>query len=141
VNDIDEMMAIFWAKKAKLSKLCQARLQASFHFMAAVLNDCMEGGLDFESFTGLTKEGVAATMAGCDIGAIKDLIGPLGDYNEEGDDVEIVLPMGLTAYNAQPGYAREQSEGLFEADFEADCEAECDGITSTKGAKGKGPKK
>jgi uncharacterized repeat protein (TIGR01451 family) len=145
VENIDEMMAIFWAKKAGMNKLCQARLQASFHFMAAVLNDCMPDGLDFESFTGLTKQGVADILGGCDEGAIKDLIGDLAAYNEEGDDVEVVFPAGLTAYNAQPKYAREQSDGIFETDFEADCEACADGLTatSTQGSKGKGkgPKK
>jgi hypothetical protein len=143
VENIDEMMAIFWAQKAKLNKLCKARLQASFHFMAAVLNDCMPGGLDFESFTGLTKQGVADILGGCDEGAITGLIEDLGAYNEFGDDVEVVFPAGLTAYNAQPKFAREQSEGIFEADFEADCENCANGLTatSTQGSKGKGPKK
>lgn len=136
VDNVNELMAIFHAKKAKLNKLCQARLQASFHFGAAILNDCI--GLDFESFTGLTKEGVAETMGGCDINAIKGLIGPMGAYNEYGDDVELVLPMGLTAYNATPKLAKKMSEGLFD---EAACEDCVDGMTSASSNKGKGPKK
>jgi hypothetical protein len=113
VNDVNELMAVFHASKAKVNKICQARLQLSFHMGAAILNDCLPNGLPFAT-TGETFEGLAAIMAGCDVAAITEKIGIVGAYNEEGDDVEIIWPggmcEGLPAYNATPKVSKEWAE-------------------------------
>jgi hypothetical protein len=91
--------------------------------------------LDFESFTGLTKEEVVEMSESCDAKAIQDMAGDIGDYNEEGDDEEMQFPMGLKAYNAVPKFARQQAEG----EFPDGCE-DCDGATVITPVKVKGPK-
>jgi hypothetical protein len=142
VNDVNELMAIFLAKKAKLNKLCQARLQLSFHFGAAILNDCLPNGLDFETFTELTKTEVAEAMAGCDIDAIKAMIGTIGAYNEEGDDVEIIWPGGmcdnLPAYNATPAVSKAWASSVDMEDLMEECE-DCADLQAVT-VKGKGNK-
>jgi uncharacterized repeat protein (TIGR01451 family) len=114
VNDVNELMAVFYASKSKVNKICQARLQLSFHMGAAILNNCLPNGLPFEAHTGETFEGLAAIMAGCDIKAIQDKIGIVGAYNEYGDDVEIIWPEGmcddLPSYNATPAVSKEWAE-------------------------------
>jgi len=125
VDNIDDLMAIFWAKKAKLNKLCQARLQLSFHMGAAILNNCLPNGLPFESHTGETFAGLAAIMADCDVAAIKAKIGIVGGYNEYGDEVE--LNMGelcndLPAYNATPAVSKEWASNVDLDDLLVECE-------------------
>jgi hypothetical protein len=141
VNDVNVMMAIFWEKKAGQDALCKARIQGSFHAMAAALNNCHPDGLSLEAYMDANCDfdidEIPAILGGCDVKDITDLASCLGDYNEEGDDVEITFPDGLTAYNAQPKLARELAEGLFP---QAECDENCNGpsATSTKGAKGGG---
>jgi hypothetical protein len=141
VNDVNDLMAIFWASKAKLNKLCQARLQLSFHFGAAILNDCLPNGLDFETFTGLTKTEVAETLAGCDIAAIKAMIGTIAEYNEEGVDVEIIWPGGmcddLPAYNATPAVSKLWASSVNMTALMEECEDCEDAQAVTVQGKGK----
>jgi hypothetical protein len=128
VNDVNELMAVFHASKAKVNKICQARLQLSFHMGAAILNDCLPNGLPFAT-TGETFEGLAAIMAGCDVAAITEKIGIVGAYNEEGDDVEIIWPGGmcdnLPAYNATPAVSKQWASSVDMEDLLEECE-ECD---------------
>ncbi|MHC4758196.1 MAG: hypothetical protein ACYTE8_06040 [Planctomycetota bacterium] len=141
VNDVDVMMAIFWEKKAKQSRLCKARIHGAFHAMAAALNNCHPDGLSLEAYMDAncdySIEDIPEIMGGCDAKAIMSLASCLGAYNEIGDDVEITFPDGLTAYNAQPKYAREQAEGLFP---QVECD-DCDEVQTTKGSKGQGKAK
>jgi hypothetical protein len=141
VEDIADLMAVFHAKKAKLNKICQARLQLSFHMGAAILNDCLPNGLPFESHTGETFAGLAAIMAGCDVKAITDKIGIVGGYNEYGDDVEIIWPGDLcddlTAYNATPAVSKEWASTVDMDDLMEDCQ---DCMDEKVTGKGKGPK-
>jgi hypothetical protein len=147
VSNVNEMMAIFWASKAHQDKLCQLRIQASFHAMAAILNNCLPDGqgLSLEGYlssncSDFNTTDIPAVLGGCDEEAIKDLTSCLAGYNEEGDEVEVTFPMGIEAYNAQPKYAREMAEGQFP---QTDCDAGCVVTISTKGkggGKGKGPK-
>jgi hypothetical protein len=140
VNDVNDLMAIFLAKKAKLSKPCQARLHLSFLMGAAILNDCLPNGLPFESHTGETFAGLAAIMAGCDVAAIKAKIGIVGGYNEFGDEVEIIWPGGvcddLIAYNATPAVSKQWAASVDLAALKVECEA-CDAIVpvTVKGKK------
>lgn len=83
---------------------------------------------------------IANTLGGCNIDDIKDLTGVLAEYNESGDDVEVVFPLGLEAYNAQPKFAREQSGEIFPDFFEADCEECINGNASASSKGAKGPK-
>lgn len=140
VDSIEELMAIFHAKKAILNKLCQARLQLSFHMGAAILNNCLPNGLPFESHTGETFAGLAAIMAGCDVAAIKAKIGIVGGYNEYGDEVEIIWPEGmcddLIAYNATPAVSKEWAGTVNLATLMGECEA-CGAASATVKVKGR----
>ncbi len=101
---IEEVCAYFWANKSKdedgnkRSELCRARLHASFHAIAANLNNCVPSGGGIP----IPPAEIAAILGGEDIGAIKALAGELAAYNESGDDVALVDPC------AEPGSATPQ---------------------------------
>lgn len=116
VCDMDEVCAVFWANNAKnsdgskRSKLCQARMHASFHALAAIFNNCMPSGGGIP----VSPAEIAAILGGDDIGAIKDLASILADYNESGDDIAIIDPWG------PPGSATPSECKSVDMDF-ADC--------------------
>ena len=119
VTSIDELMGIFWANVAKdsdgskRSKLCKARVQASWQAMAAILNSSMPGGAPLPS--GVTLDSIKNTLGGTNVGAIKALASQLDAYNKSGDDIALdpsLLPTG----KADPNGARDIADIPF-----ADC--------------------
>jgi hypothetical protein len=116
LTSIDEVCAYFWANKAKntdgshRSKLCQARMHAAFHAIAANLNNCVPSGGGIP----VSPAEIAAILGGTDIDAIKDLASQLAEYNESGDDVMLVDP------DAEPGSATPQDCKDVDLSF-ADC--------------------
>ena len=99
LNSIEDVFGLFWEKKAHCDKLTMTRLQASYQFLAAMLNDfafntdipdaCAKG-----KYAGKTNSELFAMMrtalAGADQKAIRDLMSVFSCYNEAGDEYAIV---------------------------------------------------
>ena len=128
LDTIDEICAYFWANKAnntdgsKRDKLCQARMHAAFHAIAALLNNCVPSGGGIP----VSPAEIATILGGTDIDAIKALASELAAYNESGDDVALIDP------DASPGSATPQECKAYDQSI-----ADCLAVTTTKG---KGPK-
>jgi uncharacterized repeat protein (TIGR01451 family) len=96
VCNMDEVCAVFWANNtrnsdgSKRSRLCQARMHASFHALAAIFNNCMPSGGGIP----VAPADIAATLGGTNVRAIKDLASILAAYNESGDGIAIIDPWG-----------------------------------------------
>lgn len=118
LDSIDEVCAYFWANAAnntdgsKRNKLCQARMHAAFHAIAALLNNCVPSGGGIP----VSPEVIALILGGDDIGAIKDLASILADYNESGDYIALIDP------DAEIGSATPQDCRGYDQSI-ADCEA------------------
>jgi uncharacterized repeat protein (TIGR01451 family) len=96
VCDIEEFCAVMWANKSnntdgsKRSKLCQAQMHASFHALAAILNDCSPSGGGMP----VDVAEIASILGGNNRNAIQALASELAAYNESGDDVALIDPDG-----------------------------------------------
>ncbi len=120
--DVNDVFGIFWANRAhntddtRRDKLCQLRIRASFHAVAAILNHCLDNGCALPG--DLDPEEIASILGGENKGAIRTLAGQLGDYNGSNDDKEIMDDDVVTIGNADPPTAKAN------ADYEnADCTA------------------
>lgn len=109
VDDMPDMMSIFWANVAKNSdgskrnKLCKARVQASWQAMAAILNSRMLGGAPLPN--DVTLVSIASILNGYDVGPIKTLASQLDFYNMSGDEVALDPDLPSTG-TADPNAAR-----------------------------------
>jgi uncharacterized repeat protein (TIGR01451 family) len=125
VSDPCQLFAIFLAKNAhnsdgsRRTKLCQAQVTASFHALAAILNWGLDNGAPLPA----TPAEIAAILGGTDVGAIRDLAGDLGAYNESGDDIAIIDLDGYMIAPADPACSRMLAG---QAPDHADCEANTD---------------
>jgi len=61
--------------------VCKARIQASVQALAAILTSRLSNGASLP----ISEDAIADTLKGCDIQAINDLGGFLGDFNESND--------------------------------------------------------
>jgi hypothetical protein len=136
VCSIEEFCALMWANKSKNSDgskrdaLCQARMHALFHALAAIINNCVPGGAPMPS----TPTEIRDILGGTDIAKIKALASKLAAYNESGDGETLIIP-GAPMGSATPQDCKGVLENPKLASY-ADC---LNGITST--GKGKGNNK
>jgi hypothetical protein len=118
-TSMEKLMGIFWANVAKnsngskRSNLCQARVQASWQAIAAILNSNMPGGAPLPS--GVTLESIKNTLGGNNVSAIKALASQLDTYNNSGDGVALDPSLPPTG-KADPNGARNIADIPF-----ADC--------------------
>ena len=116
LNSIEDVFGLFWEKKAHCDKLTMTRLQASYQFLAAMLNDqafqtdipnaCAKG-----KYAGMTNSQLFATMrttlAGSNLKAIKDMMTVFSCYNEAGTSyaIEDEVPVPPADPNGTRGIA------------------------------------
>ncbi|MHC4617487.1 MAG: hypothetical protein ACYTEQ_07010 [Planctomycetota bacterium] len=111
VDSNEDVFGVFWAHKSRntdgsrRNKLCRARMHASFHALAAILNSCLDNGATLP----VSAADIATILGGTDRNAIIGLAGILGDYNESGDDVTIIDNDGFLIGNADPKKAKEDA--------------------------------
>jgi len=110
IDSMEKMMGIFWANIAKNSDgskrkaPCNAKVQASWQAMAAILNSSMPGGAPLPS--GVTLESIRDTLSSNSVGTIKALASQLDDYNMSGDDIALDESLPPTG-KADPNGARD----------------------------------
>jgi hypothetical protein len=108
VDSNEDIFGVFWANKSRntngsrRSALCRARMHASFHALAAILNSCLDNGAPLPK----TPTEITAILGGTNRSAIIALAGQLGAYNESGDEVPIVDNDGFAIGNADPAAAK-----------------------------------
>ena len=118
LTSIEDVFGLFWEKKAHCDKLTMTRLQASYQFLAAMMNDyafntdipnaCAKG-----PYSGKTNAELFATMrtvlAGTNQKAMRDLMTVFSCYNEAGDDYAIVdeVPVPPADPNGTRGIAHD----------------------------------
>jgi hypothetical protein len=118
LDSIEDVFGLFWEKKAHCDKLTMTRLQASYQFLAALLNDqafntdipnaCAKG-----KYAGKTNSELFAmmrtTLAARDLKAIRDMMSVFSCYNEAGDDfaIEDVVPVPPADPNGTRGIAHD----------------------------------
>ena len=130
LDTIDEVCAYFWANKANntdgstRSKLCQARMHAAFHAIAANLNNCVPSGGGIP----VSPADIATILGGTNIKDIQDLASTLAEYNESGDDVMLNDPDAEIG-SATPSECKDLNNLAI-----ADC------LVDSKPKPGKGPK-
>jgi hypothetical protein len=111
VDSNEDVFGVFWAHKSfntdgsRRNKLCRARIHASFHALAAILNSCLDNGAPLP----VDPMEIAMILGGTDRNAIIGLAGILGDYNESGDDVTIIDNDGFLIGHADPKKAKEDA--------------------------------
>ncbi|MHC4154432.1 MAG: COG1361 family protein [Planctomycetota bacterium] len=111
VDSNEDIFGVFWAHKSRNTdgsrrdRLCRARIHASFHALAAILNSCLSNGAALPVSAGE----IATILGGTDIDAIKDLASQLAAYNESGDDVTIIDDDGYMIAHADPKLAKEDA--------------------------------
>ncbi|MHC4343644.1 MAG: COG1361 family protein [Planctomycetota bacterium] len=108
VDSNEDIFGVFWAHKSRntngsrRSELCRARIHASFHALAAILNSCLHNGAPLPK----TPVEIATILGGTNRSAIIELAGQLGAYNESGDEVTIIDNDGFAIGNADPAAAK-----------------------------------
>jgi hypothetical protein len=118
LTSIEDVFGLLWEKKAHCDQLTATRLQASYQFLAAMLNDnafntdipdaCAKG-----KYAGLTNAQLFAlmrtTLSGSDLKAIRDLMSVFSCYNEAGDEYAIVdgVPVPPADPNGTRGVAHD----------------------------------
>jgi hypothetical protein len=108
VDSNEDIFGVFWAHKSRntngsrRSELCRARIHASFHALAAILNSCLDNGAPLPR----TPTEIATILGGTNRSAIIALAGQLGAYNESGDEVTIIDNDGFVIGNADPAAAK-----------------------------------
>jgi len=132
VDSNEDIFGVFWANKSRntngsrRSELCRARIHASFHALAAILNSCLHNGAPLPK----TPAEIATILGGTNRSAIIELASVLGAYNESGDAVTIIDNDGFMIGNADPAGAKAGANYAL-----ADC---LNGVAvSERGSKGK----
>jgi len=116
-----DVFGMFWANTAyeynsdgsKRSKLCQAKVIASFQLTAAILNTGLDNGapVPIDPVTGLDLiTAMQNALSGNSRGQILRLKNLLDTYNNSGTDVDIVDNDGYPVLPADPECARELAD-------------------------------
>lgn len=116
--DCGDVFGVFWSSKAQCDKPTQARFQASWQFLAAILNYEAFGTPIGTCATGIYKsmtmeqlfEAMRLALATNNTTAMRRLQGIFGCYNESGDDVSIVDTVPVPP--ADPNGTRSEADAL-----------------------------
>jgi uncharacterized repeat protein (TIGR01451 family) len=122
LSTIEDVFGLFWEKKAQCDKLTMTRLQASYQFLAAMLNDqafhtdipnaCAKG-----PYAGKPNSELFAMMrtalSGTNEKAIRDLMTVFACYNEAGTSyaIEDKVPVPPADPNGTTGIAHDMVTG------------------------------
>jgi len=91
ITNMDDLMGVFWASPAKnadgskRSKLCQAKEQAAFQAVAAILNSALSNSAPLP----VPLATIQSTLSGTDRNAIRALQATLDTYNNSGETIAL----------------------------------------------------
>ena len=112
LSTCEEVFGMFWAKNtresdgSRRSALCKARVIASFHALAAILNSGLDNGAPLP----VSVDDIADILGDTDVKAIKNLAETLDEYNNSGDEVPIEDDDGTAIEPADPNAAQEAAD-------------------------------